>query len=113
MPSRTELVAHARDEAEMAQAIGADLVIFPTLPDLINNVTWFNPELRKFTYSAFSGEYVTGDVEETCLARLEGLRSENAFYVLTAIASNHGFFYKFTAVLQNLPQHHSHCLQFP
>lgn len=78
MPSRAELVAHGRDEPEIAHAIGADLVIFQTLPNLIDSVKQFNPELGKFDCSVFSGEYVTGGVDETYLARLEGLRSENA-----------------------------------
>jgi amidophosphoribosyltransferase len=78
MPSRAELVAYGRDEVGVAHAIGADLVIFQTLPDLVNSVKQFNPELEKFDCSVFSGEYVTGGIDETYLSRLEGLRSENA-----------------------------------
>lgn len=78
MPSRVELVAHGRDEPAIAHAIGADLVIFQTLPDLVNSVKQFNPELESFDCSVFSGIYVTGNVDETYLARLESLRSENA-----------------------------------
>lgn len=77
MPSRTELVAHNRDTEAIASAIGADLVIFQTLPDLISSVQRFNPEIKKFDCSVFNGVYVTGGVDEEYLAYLEGLRADN------------------------------------
>ncbi|KIY43519.1 hypothetical protein FISHEDRAFT_67974 [Fistulina hepatica ATCC 64428] len=55
MPSRQELVAHGRDEAEIAEAIGADLVIFQKLSDLIASVRQFNPALMSFDCSVFTG----------------------------------------------------------
>ncbi|KAH9989953.1 phosphoribosyltransferase-like protein [Russula vinacea] len=60
MPSRTELVAHGRTMEEVAEAIGADLVIFQTLEDLVASVRGLNPSIEKFECSVFSGEYVTG-----------------------------------------------------
>ena len=78
MPSPNELVAHGRTTPEIAAAIGADLVIFQTLPDLIKSVNQFNPSLKQFDCSVFSGEYVTGGVDEGYLTRLNNLRSENA-----------------------------------
>jgi amidophosphoribosyltransferase len=78
MPSRVELVAHGRDDAEIARAIGADLVIFQTLPDLVASVRQFNPALGAFDCSVFTGEYVTGGVDEAYLAHLERLRADNA-----------------------------------
>ncbi len=38
MPSRAELVAHGRTTDEVAEAIGADLVVFQTLEDLVASV---------------------------------------------------------------------------
>lgn len=78
MPSPTELVAYGRTTPEIAEAIGADLVIFQTLPDLISSVQQFNPSLKTFDCSVFSGEYVTGGVNKEYLNRIDTMRSENA-----------------------------------
>ncbi|KAJ7510141.1 phosphoribosyltransferase-like protein [Mycena galericulata] len=78
MPSRTELVAHGRDTSSIASAIGADLVIFQTLPDLIESVRQFNRDITAFDCSVFTGDYVTGDVDEKYLSHLETLRADNA-----------------------------------
>jgi amidophosphoribosyltransferase len=76
MPSRHELVAYNRDNNSIATAIGADLVIFQTLPDLISSVRRFNPSITTFDCSVFTGEYVTGGVDEDYLAHLEQLRGD-------------------------------------
>lgn len=78
MPSRHELVAHGRTVEEVAHHIHADLVIYQTLPDLVESVRQFNPSIQSFDCSVFDGKYVTGGVDQTYLAHLEGLRSENA-----------------------------------
>lgn len=77
MPSRTELVAHGRDTDAIAEAIGADLVIFQTLHDLVTAVRQFNREIPSFDCSVFTGEYVTGGVDEPYLQYLENLRADN------------------------------------
>ncbi|KAL8286329.1 hypothetical protein RQP46_004817 [Phenoliferia psychrophenolica] len=91
MPSRHELVAHERTEAEISSEIGADLVIFQTLPDLIKSCSQFNPSLTEFDCSVFTGKYVTGGVDEDYLAGLETMRSDNAKRKLKASATGpHG-----------------------
>ncbi|OCH93865.1 Amidophosphoribosyltransferase [Obba rivulosa] len=77
MPSRAELVAHNRTDEDIAAAIGADLVIFQTLPDLIASVRQFNPAIPAFDCSVFTGEYVTGGVDHAYLAHLEQVRADN------------------------------------
>jgi len=77
MPSRSELVAFNRTTPSIAQAIGADLVIFQTLPDLIDSVRQFNPSITNFDCSVFTGEYVTGGVDEKYLGALEQMRADN------------------------------------
>lgn len=77
MPSRSELVAYGRTTEEIAQVIGADLVIFQTLPDLIASVRQFNPSIETFDCSVFTGEYVTGGVDETYLNHIESLRADH------------------------------------
>jgi len=77
MPSRKELVAHGRDCKAIEATIGADLVIFQTLPDLVESVRQFNPAITNFDCSVFTGEYITGYITEEYLQKLEGLRSDN------------------------------------
>ncbi|ETW86309.1 cysteine peptidase C44, partial [Heterobasidion irregulare TC 32-1] len=77
MPSRFELVAHGRTTEEIAEAIGADLVIFQTLDDLISSVRQFNPSISQFDCSVFTGEYVTGGVDAAYLQQLEKIRADN------------------------------------
>lgn len=76
MPSRNDLVAYHRDSDQIAKVIGADLVIYQTLPDLVRSVQQFNPALTTFDCSVFTGEYVTGDVDEKYLAWVEENRAE-------------------------------------
>ncbi len=77
MPSRAELVAHGRTTDGVAEAIGADLVVFQTLEDLVASVRGLNPSIEKFECSVFSGEYVTGGVDQAYLDHLESIRSDN------------------------------------
>ncbi|KAJ1309579.1 hypothetical protein OPQ81_006352 [Rhizoctonia solani] len=78
MPSRQELVAHDRTPDLVAEAIGADLVIYQTLPDLVESVRQLNPSIKQFDCSVFTGEYVTGGVSEAYLQWLEDLRNDAA-----------------------------------
>lgn len=77
MPSRHELVAYQRTIPEVAKEIGADLVIYQTLPDLVASVRQFNPAIEMFDCSVFTGEYVTGGVDEVYLGGLEETRSDS------------------------------------
>ncbi|KAF8643858.1 hypothetical protein AX16_008874 [Volvariella volvacea WC 439] len=77
MPSRTELVAHGRDDEQIAKAIGADLVIFQKLQDLEESVRQLNPAIANFDCSVFTGQYVTGGVTEKYLNELENIRADN------------------------------------
>ena len=78
MPSRKELVAHGRDSEAIATAIGADLVIFQTLPDLVESVRHLNPSIEQFDCSVFTGEYITGGVDEEFLRHVESLRTDSS-----------------------------------
>jgi amidophosphoribosyltransferase len=75
MPTRNELLANGRTDAEIAQEIGADAVIYQDLSDLIAAVRSVNPAIEEFDASCFNGAYVTGDVTDAYLARLEGQRN--------------------------------------
>ncbi len=76
MPAAHELVAHGRTEEEVAKIIGADWLIYQTLPDLIAAVRHQHATIEEFDTSCFSGEYVTGDVTDEYLRRLEAQRSD-------------------------------------
>jgi len=78
MPNRFELVGHGRTEEEICETIGADLIIYQTLDDLVQSCTKFNPEITQFDCSVFTGEYVTGGIDEAYLAGIESLRADNA-----------------------------------
>ncbi len=78
MPSPLELVAHERTDEEIAERIGADLVIYQSLPDLIESCRQFNPSIESFDCSVFTGEYVTGGVDERYLEHLARLRNDKA-----------------------------------
>jgi amidophosphoribosyltransferase len=78
MPTRAELLADGRTDEEIAREIGADAVIYQDLPDLIKAIQEVNPKLTAFDASCFDGKYITGDVTEEYLAKLEGMRDGSA-----------------------------------
>ncbi|MFO1431102.1 MAG: amidophosphoribosyltransferase [Candidatus Competibacteraceae bacterium] len=78
MPTAGELIAHGRNEDEVADAIGVDRLIFQDLPDLEEAVRRGNPRLRCFDTSCFNGEYVTGDIDSSYLHCLEEQRNDDA-----------------------------------
>ncbi|RKP27180.1 nucleophile aminohydrolase [Syncephalis pseudoplumigaleata] len=77
MPSPHELVAYNRNEREIAEAIGADHVIFQALPDLVAACNRFNPALKQFDTSVFDGHYVAGDVSAEYLRMLDSTRNDD------------------------------------
>lgn len=78
MPAAHELIAHNRTEEEVCIAIGADRLIYQDLGDLIEAVRKGNPEIKHFDTSCFSHEYITGDIDDVYLERIEALRNDNA-----------------------------------
>jgi len=78
MPTKEELIAHGRSVGQIAEAIGADWLIFQDLEDLIDAVKKGNPEITAFDCSVFTGEYITGGVTVDYLSHLEKLRNDSA-----------------------------------
>jgi amidophosphoribosyltransferase len=78
MPSVNELVGHGRDDKEIAEAIGADWLVYQDLDDLVEATRHGNPEVENFDTSVFDGEYVTGDVTQDYLDFIESKRSDGA-----------------------------------
>ncbi len=78
MPSANELIAHGRDPEEISKMIGADALMFQDLDDLITAVGMGNPSITTFEPSVFSGQYVTGDIDQAYLDLIDTIRNDDA-----------------------------------
>jgi len=78
MPSATELIAHGRTVEEICELIGADWLVYQDLEDLVACSTEGNAKVDSFDCSVFDGEYITGDVDQNYLDRVESLRNDEA-----------------------------------
>jgi amidophosphoribosyltransferase len=78
MPAASELVASGRTEEEVADLIGADRLIYQDLDDLVRACLHHDSQIQAFDDSCFSGQYVTGDITPSYLARLQEERSDQA-----------------------------------
>jgi amidophosphoribosyltransferase len=78
MPSRQELIGNGRTEEQIAQAIGADKLLYQELADLIEAAREGNPRIKRFDASCFDGKYITGDVTREYLDRIESARNDGA-----------------------------------
>ena len=76
MPTRHELIAHDKTEAQIKEEIGADDLIYQDLDDLKMSVHQENKNLKEFDCSCFDGQYVTDDVSEIYLNKIEAIRSD-------------------------------------
>jgi len=78
MPSANELIAHGRDVDDICNLIGADKLIFQSLEDLVSAVKLGNPEIKSFDTSVFDGVYVTNDIDNTYLEKLDAMRNNSS-----------------------------------
>ena len=78
MPAASELVAHDRNEDEIAAYIGADWLIYQDLDDLIDAVQKGNRRIKNFDCSCFDGKYVTKTVDDDYLDKIRTLRNDSA-----------------------------------
>jgi len=76
MPAAHELIAHNKTEEEVCDAISADKLIYQDIDDLIEAVGKGNDAISHFDTSCFTHEYVTGDIDEAYLERIEALRND-------------------------------------
>lgn len=78
LASSSELIAHSRSESDIAKVIGADAVIYQTLPDLEAACAALSPRdpaTQKFEVGVFCGRYIT-PVEDGYFHHLEQIRGE-------------------------------------
>ncbi|RML50272.1 Amidophosphoribosyltransferase, partial [Pseudomonas syringae pv. maculicola] len=77
MPSAHELIAHNRSTQDVADLIGADWLVYQDLNDLIEAVSGSKKiKIDNFDCSVFDGKYVTGDIDEHYLNRIESARND-------------------------------------
>ena len=77
LPTREELIAYNRSVEEVRSLIGADVLIYQDLDDLIEAVTRKgNLAFSKPHCAYFDGDYPTGDVTEELLSRIESARAQ-------------------------------------
>jgi amidophosphoribosyltransferase len=78
MPASYELIAHGRNERQIAREIGADGVIYQDLEALEEAVRKGNPNISDCEGSCFDGKYVTGNVTVDYLREIEMERNDSA-----------------------------------
>ncbi|MDF1653723.1 MAG: amidophosphoribosyltransferase [Coxiellaceae bacterium] len=80
MASAKELIAHDRTAEQVAEIIGADALIYQDLSDVYDAVNEARNEgvavFDRFEDSIFTGDYVTGDVDQAYLDAVEALRND-------------------------------------
>ena len=74
MPTKEELVAHGRTVEDVRQIIGADALIYQDVDAMKRTVAELNPAVQGFDASCFDGVYVTGDITDGDIARLNAQR---------------------------------------
>ncbi|WP_432473845.1 amidophosphoribosyltransferase [Amphritea sp. HPY] len=78
MPSALELIAHNRTDDEVGEEIGCDWMLYQDLDDLKDCVLAGNDSVTKFDASVFDGNYVTGDIDQAYLDRIDAERNDAA-----------------------------------
>jgi len=78
MPSRDELVAFNKDDEQIRKEIGADALLYQDLNELKKNIIEEGKLFDDFDCSCFDGRYVTDDIDEAYLNRIEILRSDES-----------------------------------
>ncbi|HEU5435642.1 MAG TPA: amidophosphoribosyltransferase [Telluria sp.] len=74
MPTRGELIAYGRSVEEVCREITADKLVYQDVDALKKSISAVNPALSNFEASCFDGIYVTGDITQAYLDRLEYAR---------------------------------------
>lgn len=75
MPSPAEFVAYNRTEQEIGEEIGVDWMLYQRLDDLKEAVAG-DQQFESFETAVFDGQYVTGDISEEYLQRIDEKRND-------------------------------------
>jgi amidophosphoribosyltransferase len=71
IPTRTELIANGLEIEEIRKILGADALFYQTVEDMVESAQVGNPEIKKFHTGVFDGRYVTPEVTESFLQKVE------------------------------------------
>ncbi len=71
IPTRAELIAHGLTIEEIRKVVGADALFYQKVEDLVASARFGNPEIKKFHTGVFDGKYVTPEVTEAYLKKVE------------------------------------------
>jgi amidophosphoribosyltransferase len=74
MSVRGEFVADGREEKEIERLVGADALVYATIPGMLHAASVGNPGIRNFCKACMDGHYPTGDVTEGTLQEIESER---------------------------------------
>ena len=77
MPSPSEFIAFERTEEQIGEAIGVDWMIYQSLQDLKDAVSG-DQQFDSFETSVFDGKYVTGDISQEYLQRIDEKRNDES-----------------------------------
>ena len=75
MPTKTELIAHDKTTKQIAKALGADRLFYQTVEDMQKAAYFKEAGIEYFEDSCFTGNYITGDVDEKYLKALDKQRN--------------------------------------
>jgi amidophosphoribosyltransferase len=70
MPTRAELIAAGRTIPEISQELGSDHLVYQEVDDMVSAIT-AGSNITALENSCFTGQYITGDVNEDYLRWLE------------------------------------------
>lgn len=76
MPAADELIAHDRETQSIAKLIGADWLVYQDLSALYEAVRDANPNIKRFEDSIFTGDYITGGIDQEYLEKLGNKRHD-------------------------------------
>ena len=82
MPNPNELIAHDKTGGQVAKLIGADWLVYQDLKDVcaaVNDAAKDDKDrITRFEDSIFTGDYITGGVDDAYLKHIANLRSDQA-----------------------------------
>jgi len=78
MPAKSEYIAHGRTQEQVSEVIGADWLMYQKIEDLIDACQDGTCAVEEFDASCFNGIYVTGDIDDAYLEKLEVARNDSA-----------------------------------
>ena len=75
MPTRKELIAHGRTNAEIAAELGADHLVYQTVDGMNRAILEGQSAVTGLEESCFTGEYITGDITPEYLSFVEATQT--------------------------------------